>query len=70
MSAKQVAIAIANKIARIAWATWSTAASTRPAIAPPNIERRRARLPDKRLGDGVIAAAAAHDQRQSERNTP
>ena len=37
--------------------SWSTAASTRPAIAPRNIERMRARLPDKRLGDGVIAAA-------------
>src|SRR5262245_35128616 len=32
--------------------SWFTAASTRPAIAPPNIERRRARSPDKRLGDG------------------
>jgi transposase len=41
--------------------SWSTAASTRPAIAPPNIERRRARSPDKWVGDGVIAAAAAND---------
>ena len=41
--------------------SWSTAAFTRLAIEPPNIEPRLARLPDKRLGDGVIAAAAAHD---------
>src|SRR5262245_57226734 len=32
--------------------SWFTAASTRPAIAPPNIEPRRAWRPDKRLGNG------------------
>jgi hypothetical protein len=43
--------------------------STRPAIAPHNIERGRAWLPDKRLGDGVIAAAAAHDCNARARGT-
>jgi transposase len=61
MSAKQAAIATVNKTARIAWVLMVHEASMRPAIAPPNIERRRARLPDKRLGDEVIAATAAHD---------
>jgi hypothetical protein len=39
--------------------SWSTAASGRPAIAPPNIEPRRASL-DNRAWRWVIAAAAAH----------
>jgi hypothetical protein len=45
--------------------SWFTAASTRPAIAPPIIEPRRARSSDKRLGDG-----RARLQRIVERNTP
>jgi transposase len=60
MSAKQAAIAIANKTARIAWAIMVHGGVYEAAIAPPNIERRRARLPDKRLSDAMIAAAAAH----------
>ena len=52
MSAKQAAIAIANKTARIAWAIMVHGGVYEAAIAPPNIEPRRARLPDKRLGDG------------------
>jgi len=44
-------------------------ASMRLAIAPPNIEPRCARLPDERLGDGVIAAAAAHDCNARARGT-
>ena len=52
--------------------SWSTAASTRPAIVPPNIEEpRRARLPDKRgLAMGDRRSGGARLQRQSERNTP
>ena len=49
MSAKQATIAIANKTARIAWAIMVHSASTRPAIAPPNIERRRAWRPDEMM---------------------
>ena len=49
--------------------SWSTVASMRLAIAPPNIERRRAWRPDERLGDGVIAAAAAHDCNARARGT-
>src|SRR5262245_14323481 len=47
--------------------SWFTAASTRPAIAPPNIERRRARSPDERRDR---RSGGARLQRQSERNTP
>ena len=36
---------------------------------PPNIERGRARLPDKRLGDEVLAATAAHDCNARARGT-
>jgi len=60
MSAKQAAIAIANKTARIAW-TIMVHGGVYEAVYRPNIERRRARPPAKRIGDGVIAAATAHD---------
>src|SRR6185295_10517506 len=50
MSAKQAAIAITRPRGSPG-PSWSTAASTRPVIAPPNIERRRARSLDKWLGD-------------------
>jgi hypothetical protein len=49
--------------------SWSTVPSTSPATAPPNIERRCAWLPDKRVSDGVIEAAAAHDCNARARGT-
>jgi hypothetical protein len=53
MSAKQAAIAIANKTARIAWAIMVHGGVYEAGYRAPNIERRRARLPDKRwLGYG------------------
>jgi len=53
MSAKQAAIAIANKTARTAWAIMVHGGVYEAGYRAPNIERRRARLPDKawRWGD-------------------
>ena len=61
MSAKQVAIAIANRTARIAWVLMVhggvyEAGHRAPPISSAGVRGRRIR----RLGDGLIAAAAAH----------
>ena len=69
MSKKRAAIAIANKTARIAWAIMVHGGVYEAGYRAPNIERRRARLPNKRLGDGVIAAPAAHDCNAGARGT-
>jgi hypothetical protein len=68
MSAKQAAIAIANKTARIAW-TIMVRGGVYEAGHRAAHYRAEARPPDKRLGDGVIAAAAAHDCKARARGT-
>ena len=60
VSAKQAAIAIANKTARIAWAIM-VHGGVYEAVFAPQYRRRRARLPAKRPGEGLIAAATAND---------
>jgi len=63
MSAKQAAIAIANKTVR-------NGGVYEAGYRAPNIERRRARLPDKAWRWGDRRSGGARLQRQSERNTP
>jgi len=71
VSAKQAAIAIANKTARIAWAIMVHGGVYEAGYRAPNIERRRARLPDKKAWRwGDRRSGGARLQRQSERNTP
>ena len=70
MSAKQAAIAIANKTARTAWAIMVNGGVYEAGYRAPNIERRRARLPDKAWRWGDRRSGGARLQRRSERNTP
>jgi hypothetical protein len=69
MSAKQAAIAIANKTARIAWVLMVRGGVYEAGHRAPSIERRRARLPDKRLGDGGNRRSPAHDCNARARGT-
>ena len=73
MSAKQAAIAIANKTARIAWVRMVRGGVYEAGHRPPKIERRRARLPAKRCygasGDDIASIGqiiSAHGSRRNE----
>jgi transposase len=69
MSAKQAAIAIANKTARIAWVLMVRGGVYEAGHRAPSIERRRARLPDKGLGDEGNRRSPAHDCNARARGT-